>query len=123
MWNWFFVPFLSCAFAFPAFATEVHVLSGGAVEPRLVAAADAFRKETGDEVKISFATAPEIRRRVNAGETPDVVIAPPAVLDEITKSGKLDRDARRVSACASIFRCSLESFVRSVHVTSPHSRQ
>jgi molybdate transport system substrate-binding protein len=70
------------------------VLSGGAIEPGLVAAADAFRKDTGNEVKISFATAPEIRRRLDAGETPDVVIAPPAVLDEVAKSGKLDSEAR-----------------------------
>jgi len=94
MWNCLFIPFVSFVLAFPAFATEVHVLSGGAVEPGLVIAADAFRKETGNEVKISFATAPEIRRRLDAGETSDVVIAPPAVLDEVTKSGKLDNQAR-----------------------------
>jgi molybdate transport system substrate-binding protein len=94
MWNCLFVPFVSFVFAFPAFATEVHVLSGGAVEPGLVVAADAFGKETGNEVKISFATAPEIRRRLDAGGTPDVVIAPHSVLDEVTKSGKLDSEAR-----------------------------
>ena len=37
---------------------------------------------------------PKIRRRVGAGETPDVVIAPPAVLDEVAKAGKLDSEAR-----------------------------
>jgi len=94
MWNWLFVPLVSFLFTFPAFATEVHVLSGGAVEPGLVVAADAFGKENGNEVKISFATAPEIRRRLDAGETPDVVIAPPAILDEVAKSGKLDSEAR-----------------------------
>jgi molybdate transport system substrate-binding protein len=94
MWKCLFVPFVSFVFVYPAFATEVHVLSGGAVEPGLVVAADAFRKGTGNEVKISFATAPEIRRRVGAGETTDVVIAPPAVLDEVGKAGKLDSEAR-----------------------------
>jgi molybdate transport system substrate-binding protein len=92
--NWLFVPFAWLVFAFPAFATEIHVLSAGAVEPGLVIVADTFRKETGNEVKIDYATAPEIRRRVGAGETPEVVIAPPAVLDEVAKSGKLDTDAR-----------------------------
>ena len=91
MWNWLFVPVVSLAFAVPVLGAEVHVLSGGAVEPGLVVATDAFRKETGNEVKISFATAPEIQRRVGAGDTPDVVIAPPAVLDAIVKSGKLDQ--------------------------------
>jgi molybdate transport system substrate-binding protein len=89
-----FVPVISFVLAFPAFAAEVNVLSGGAVEPGLVATADAFRKETGNEVKIKFAPAPEIRQRVGSGETPDVVIAPPAILDELVKSGKLDGTAR-----------------------------
>src|SRR5437667_5305789 len=94
MWNWLFVPFISFVLAFPALAAEVNVLSGGAIEPGLVAAADVFRKETGNEVKIKFAPAPEIRQRVGSGETHDVVIAPPAVLDDIVKSGKLDGKAR-----------------------------
>jgi molybdate transport system substrate-binding protein len=94
MWNWLFVQVVSFVFALPALAAEVNVLSGGAVEPGLIAAAGAFHKETGDEVKIKFAPAPEIRQRVYAGETPDVVIAPPAVLDELVKSGKLDGKAR-----------------------------
>jgi molybdate transport system substrate-binding protein len=74
----------------PASAAELHVMSGAAVEPGLLAAAEVFRKETGANIKITFATAPEIRRRVGAGEMPDVVIAPPAVLDELAESGKLD---------------------------------
>jgi len=94
MRNWLFVPFVSLLFTFPAFATEVHVLSAGAVEPALVVAADAFHNETGNEVRINYATSPEIRRRIGAGETADVVIAPPAVLDEVAKSGKLDSPAR-----------------------------
>ena len=94
MWNWLFVPVVSFLFAFPALAAEVNVLSGGAIEPGLVAAADAFRKVTGNEVKIKFAPAPEIRQRVGSGETPDMVIAPPAVLDELVKSGKLDGTVR-----------------------------
>jgi molybdate transport system substrate-binding protein len=94
MWNWLFVPFVSVVFAFPAFATEIHVLSAGAVEPGLVVAADTFRKETGNAVTINYATTPEIRRRLGTGEVPDVVIAPPAALDEVAKSGKLDGEAR-----------------------------
>ncbi len=78
----------------PAFAGEMHVMSGAAVEPGLLAAAEAFRKETATKIKITFATAPEIRRRVGAGEMPDVVIAPPAVLDELAKSGRLDGTTR-----------------------------
>jgi len=80
----------------PAFALDINVLSGAAVEPGLLAAADVFRKRTGNNVKITFATTPEIRRLVGAGEPPDVVIAPHAALDELAKSGKV-AGAERVS--------------------------
>ena len=77
-----------------ALAVEINVLSGAAVEPGLIAAADLFRKGTGHNVKITFATTPEIRRLVGAGATPDVVIAPHAALDELVESGTVDRAAR-----------------------------
>src|SRR6476646_2019049 len=77
-----------------ALATEINVLSGAAVEPGLVTAADLFRERAGHSVKITFATTPEIRRLVGAGATPDVVIAPHAALDELVESGTVDRAAR-----------------------------
>jgi molybdate transport system substrate-binding protein len=77
-----------------AFASEVHVLSAGAVEPGIVSAAELFRARTGHQVRIRFATAPAIRQRMSANETADVVVAPPAVLDELTKAGKIDAHAR-----------------------------
>jgi molybdate transport system substrate-binding protein len=75
-------------------ATAINVLSGAAVEPGLIAAADVFRARTGNHVKITFATTPEIRRLVAAGATPDVVIAPHGALDELAKSGKVAGTAR-----------------------------
>jgi molybdate transport system substrate-binding protein len=73
-------------------------LSGGAIEPGLLAAVEAFRKESGHQVNVKFATAPQIRERVGGGtEKPDVLLAPPAVIDELMKSGKLDAQGRRVS--------------------------
>ncbi|HET8917816.1 MAG TPA: substrate-binding domain-containing protein [Candidatus Binatia bacterium] len=68
--------------------TEINVLSAGAVQPGMVKVIDAFRHETGHEVKVVFATAPAILSRIDR-ETPDIVIAPPAVLDELVKVGKV----------------------------------
>lgn len=68
-------------------SAEISVLSAGAVQPGMVKVIDAFRHETGHEVKVAFATAPGILKRIDR-ETPDVVIAPPAVLDELVKAGK-----------------------------------
>jgi molybdate transport system substrate-binding protein len=88
----------SLAAAVPAAGAEVNVLSGGAIEPGLLAAVEAFKKESGHQVNVKFATAPQIRERMNAGtEKPDVLFAPPALIDELMKSGKLDGQGRRVT--------------------------
>jgi len=63
-------------------AEEIRVLSAGAVEPGILKIIDTFRRETGHDVKITFDTAPAISKRAGASETVDIVIAPPAVLDE-----------------------------------------
>ena len=80
------------AFAGSAMAAEIKVLSAGAVEPGLRAAAAAFQKQSGHDVNITFNTAPEIRRRIGGGEVFDVVIAPPAALDEVAGAGKVTAD-------------------------------
>ena len=80
---------LLCAFTGGAMAAEIRVLSAGAVEPGLRAAAAAFKKQSGHEVNIAFNTAPEIRKRIGGGEAFDVVIAPPAALEEFAAAGKL----------------------------------
>jgi molybdate transport system substrate-binding protein len=74
--------------------TEIKILSAGAVKPGLTKVIDAFQRETGHEVKVKFATAPAILSEINGGETVDVVIAPPAVLDELVKSAKAAAGAR-----------------------------
>lgn len=68
-------------------AAEVTVISGGAVEPGLRAAAAAFEKETGHSVRLTFNTTPQIREQLSSSAVFDVVIAPPAVITEFSKSG------------------------------------
>jgi len=69
-------------------AAELQVLSAGAVEPGLVRVAELFRQRTGSAVKVQFETAPRIAKRLAEGETVDVVILPPAALDEQGKLGR-----------------------------------
>jgi len=71
-------------------AAEITVLSGGAIEPGLKAAAAAFEKSSGHTVKITFNTTPQMRKRVTAGDIFDVVIAPPAAVREFAETGKVD---------------------------------
>ena len=75
-----------------AAAAEIRVLSAGAIEPGLRAAVAAFQKEARHEVRITFNTAPQIQKRVGSGETWDVVIAPPAVIEEFAKAGKVEQE-------------------------------
>jgi molybdate transport system substrate-binding protein len=71
---------------------EITVLSGGAVKRGLMAAATAFEKETGHAAKITFHTAPQILERLGAGDVFDVVVAPPAVIGELARAGKVGRE-------------------------------
>lgn len=70
-------------------AAEINVLSAGAIEPGLKAAVAAFEKQTGHVAKITFNTAPELRKRMDSNPAFDVVIAPPAVIGDFAAASKL----------------------------------
>ena len=76
---------LAAFFVQHAVAIEFTVLSAGAIEPGVTKAVAAFRQETGHQARVTFNTAPQIRKRMAGGERWDVVIAPPALLDEVTQ--------------------------------------
>lgn len=71
-------------------ATELKILSAGAVQPGLATVISAFRRATGCRVEIAFATAPEIRKRIG-GAPVDVVIAPETLLDDLVNAGTVDK--------------------------------
>ncbi|MGH8632939.1 MAG: molybdate ABC transporter substrate-binding protein [Burkholderiales bacterium] len=73
---------------------ELKVLSAGAVKRGVAKIAAEFERTSGNKVTVEFSTAPEIRKRVAAGETADVIVAPPAVMDEIAKQGKIVAESR-----------------------------
>ena len=72
-----------------ALADELQVLSAGAIEPGLTAAAAAFEKQSGHVIHITFNTAPELRKRMDSNPAFDVVIALPAVMADFAAVGKL----------------------------------
>jgi molybdate transport system substrate-binding protein len=71
-------------------AAEITVISGGAIEPGLKAAAAAFEKQTGHKVNITFNTTPQMTKRVAAGDAFDVIIAPPAAVKQFAAAGKVE---------------------------------
>ena len=79
-----------------ALASDIYVLSAGAIEPGLHAAATAFEKQTGHVVKITFNTAPELKKRMDANPAFDVVIAPPQVIGEFAAASKLSETRANV---------------------------
>jgi len=73
---------------------ELKVLSAGAVKRGVAQIAQEFERATGTRVNVEFDTAPKLRKRVAAGESADVIVVPPAVMDEFAKQGKIATDSR-----------------------------
>jgi len=88
-----FVALLWFAFAGTAMAADIRVLSAGAVEPGLVKVADQYRRETGNRVRIQFATAPQLEKRLSAGESADVLIASPGLMNDQLRRNKVEAEA------------------------------
>jgi molybdate transport system substrate-binding protein len=78
-----------------AHAAEVTVMSGGAVKSAFTAATDAWSKQQGHKVNATFAPAGELRKKVGAGETADILIVPSENLAEYEKAGVLLPATRR----------------------------
>lgn len=78
----------------PALAAEIKVFSAGAIEPGLMRAIEAFKRTGGDTVKVEFNTAPQLASRLAKGDVADVLIAPPAALDQQVKDGKVAANGR-----------------------------
>ena len=72
----------------------LKVLSAGAVKRGVTRVAAAFENDSGHKVEIEFTPVPEVRRRMAAGETADLVVASPAVLDELAALGRIDAASR-----------------------------
>lgn len=72
--------------AIPAAAAELRLLSAGAVKPVVPGLIETFQKDTGHTVKIDYETAGGVKRKIEAGEKFDVMIATDTVVDALMKS-------------------------------------
>jgi len=73
---------------------EIKVLCAGAVKRGVSQIAAEFERSSATRVAIEFATVPEIRKMMAAGAAPDVVVATPAVMDELAQEGKIAPGSR-----------------------------
>ena len=74
----------------------IKLLSAGAVKPGLMKVIESFQSAGGHDVTIGFATAPEIRRRLQEGEAADIVIAPNDLVDALMMKGQVASADRAV---------------------------
>lgn len=69
--------------------TILRLLSAGSVEPGLVRAVEAFGAQHDCEVRIEWATTPNIRRRLRAGEVFDLVVLTADAGRDLAACGRL----------------------------------
>src|SRR4029078_45225 len=77
------------AFAASAHAGDIKVLSDSPLQPALIKVAELFRRETQNQVTLLFDPSPAVKKRIEDGETADVVIVQPDFVDELARAGKV----------------------------------
>jgi molybdate transport system substrate-binding protein len=85
---------LFCASGLTTHAAQLKVFASRAVWTVLVETGDDFEKSAGHKLDLSTGLSPVFVGRINAGESFDVVAAPPPTLDGLIKSGKVAADTK-----------------------------
>lgn len=75
-------------------ATELKVLSAGAVKAGVHALELQVKRELGHNMKLVFTTAPQIAKRLAAGEAYDILISPPFVIEQAVADGSAVAESR-----------------------------
>ena len=70
-------------------AAEIKVISSVGVKAVLEELAPRFERASEHKVKITFGTAVPLKRQIDAGESFDVVILTPALVEDLAKQGKV----------------------------------
>jgi molybdate transport system substrate-binding protein len=80
--------------ALPALSAEFRVMTTGAPKHVVDTVAEKFFKNTGHKAIFIQDTAGGVRRRIEAGEAAEIVVATPNVLDALMKAGKAVQGSR-----------------------------
>lgn len=97
-----FAAFLALLQALSAEAADVKVLSANGMREVMEDLGPKFERATGNRLAIAFATLGVIVKRVEGGETADVVIIPRQGIDQLVKDGKANAVTVTVLARAGI---------------------
>jgi molybdate transport system substrate-binding protein len=89
---------LSAAFGFAGMTSgdsaELKVWTSRAIATVLDVVGPQFERETGNKLRVETGFSPEFIKRIDAGEQFDILGAPPPVLDNMIRAGKLRADTR-----------------------------
>lgn len=77
-----------------AAAAEIKVLTGGAFKQVVLAVVPAFEQQTGHKVVVDNDTAGALKKRIEGGETFDVAVITPGVINELATAGKVAAGSR-----------------------------
>jgi len=85
---------LACALPGAAAAADIKVLAAASVAPGLTKIAEQYRKDTKNQnrLRISYATAPQLERRVSNGETADILIGTPGLMNDQVRRSKVEAE-------------------------------
>jgi len=83
---------LACALPGAAAAEDIKVLSASAVAPGLVKVAEQYRKDTKNRARVQYANPAQLERRLGAGESADVLIATPGLMNDQLRRNKIEPD-------------------------------
>ena len=81
-------------------AAEVKVLCSNGLREVMLDVAPEFERATGHKLNLTFGLAAAFKQRIEAGESFDVVVLVPRLLDDVVKQGKVAADTRAVIARA-----------------------
>jgi molybdate transport system substrate-binding protein len=93
---------LAAALVLPAGAAEIKVISSVGVKGALEVLKPQFERATEHKLNITYGTAVPLKRQIDGGESFDVVILTPALVEDLAKSGKVAAGTPAVVAKAGI---------------------
>jgi molybdate transport system substrate-binding protein len=85
-------------FAASVKAADIKVMSDSPLAPALTKVVDLYRQQTHNQLSLVFDPSPAVKKRIDQGETADVVIVQPDFITELASSGKVSAGDRPVIA-------------------------
>jgi molybdate transport system substrate-binding protein len=76
------------------YAADITLLASTGVSSMMKVVLSDFEKKTGHNIKVSYDTSNLLMKRIQAGESVDLVILTAPLIDELTQSGKLTTGSR-----------------------------